>query len=186
MMKTYMRALVFSFLLMPAMALASEKAHIKHVDLDLSKAAVERGKKVFEEQCATCHGMKFSGYKPTMDPELAAQSFGTEPPDLSLMAKARGKRTAGAQYIYSLLVSYYTDEKGKNNNHVFPNIAMPNPGVTDENARDVAAFLWYSSEPSRDERTSLGKWVMAYLAVLTILLYVVNKRTWKDIKKKAA
>lgn len=184
MMKTSLKYLVFCLLLLPVAVFASEKAHIPHVDLDLSSAAVERGKKVFEEQCSSCHGMKFLGYKPTLDPELAAQSFGKEPPDLSMMAKARGKRTDGAQYIHALLTSYYTNPEGKADNKVFPNIAMPNPGLTPENAKDVSAFLWWASEPSRAERTSLGKWVIGYMIILTIMLYVINKRTWKDVKKK--
>ncbi|MDH4101176.1 MAG: cytochrome c1 [Nitrospirota bacterium] len=184
MIMTTLKYLVFCLLFLPAAAMAAGGAHITHVDLDLSNKAVERGRKVFEEQCSTCHSMVFLNYKATMDPELAAQSFGKEPPDLSMTAKAKGKRTDGAQYIHALLTSYYTHEDGRPDNKVFPNIAMPNPGLTEEASRDVAAFLWWASEPSREERKTLGKWVIGYMVILTGMLYVVNKRTWKDIKKK--
>ncbi len=52
--------------------------------------------------------------------------------------------------------------------------------TVDEMATDVAAFLAWTAEPKMEERKSTGFMVMVYLAVLTVLLYLVKKRVWAD------
>ena len=138
---------------------------------------------------------------------------GAYPPDLSLMAKARGVernpswwshpflmlgdiaktyQEGGADYIYALLTGYKdapADVKladGMNYNVAFPGhqIAMASPlsdgAVTYQDgskttvesyARDVAAFLAWTADPSHDQRKRIGWQVMLYLLVTTVLLY---------------
>jgi ubiquinol-cytochrome c reductase cytochrome c1 subunit len=58
-----------------------------------------------------------------MNSHDAEKWYGTNPPDLSLIARSRG-----ADWLYTYLKSFYT-EKGKPtgvNNAVFPDVAMPN------------------------------------------------------------
>lgn len=164
---------------------ASEKVKVPHIKIDFSKDAIKKGEEIFKTICNGCHGLKYFGYKAQMDPAVAKTAFGKEPPDLSLMAKARGKRDEGAIYIYTLLTSYNdTAEK----NFIFPNIAMP-PVLSkddpefEQKAKHIAAFLLYAAEPTADERRHLGKYVLAYMLALTILLYTLNKKTWKGVKK---
>jgi cytochrome c1 len=166
---------------------ASEGARLPHVKIDSSGYAIKRGEEIFKTVCNVCHGLKYLGYKAQMDPMAAKTAFGIEPPDLSLIAKARGKRDEGAVYIYALLTSY-NDTPTKNT--VFPNIAMPPVLLRDDpefeqKAKDIAAFLLYAAEPTAAERRHLGKYVLAYMVILTALLYALNKKTWKGIKKKA-
>lgn len=177
--------LVFITLLFPISLLASE-VKIPKVHIDYSDAAVKRGEDLFRSTCQTCHSLKYLGLEAVIASEDARAAFGKTPPDLSLMAKARGRGDRGARYIYALLVSYNdTPEK----NFFFPNIAMP-PVLTkedkdfDSKAKDVAAFLSYAAEPSADERETLGRYVFAYMTVLTILLYFVNLRTWRRMPHK--
>lgn len=185
-------------ILLPSGALAAEGPKI-----DINRAAAERGKDVFFSSCNACHGLKYyrdkehmQGFPPMMDPNTAQASFGIVPPDLSLMASARGKGVEGALYIYDLLTSYYMDKDGKIKNRAFAKetqtegaIAMPQPiAETDpglkEKAMDVAVFLYTVADPSETERCSLGKYVMGYMVVMTILLFVLNKVTWKKVNKK--
>ena len=58
-----------------------------------------------------------------MREEDAKKWFGVPPPDLSLIAKARG-----AQWLYSYLKGFYVDESKPwgVNNVVFPDVGMPN------------------------------------------------------------
>lgn len=165
--------------------------------------AVERGRAVFMASCSACHGLKYlkengqkEGIKPALDPEAAKASFGVEPPDLSLMAISRGRGLEGADYIYRLLTTYYQDENSVIKNRAFAEetesdgvIAMPPPIPMDDpelikKSKDVAAFLLKAAEPSAGERIRTGKYVIGFMAVFTTLLFLLNKYTWLEVKKK--
>ncbi len=127
------------------------------------------------------------------------------PPDLSLMAKARHE---GPEYIYSLLSGYqeqpaalikkFPDSKVPDGLHYNPyfanlNIAMPPPladgGVTysdgtkasvDQQAQDVAAFLAWTAEPKMEKRKQTGWAVLGFLLAATILAYLAKKNVWAN------
>ncbi len=113
--------------------------------------------------------------------------------------------SGGPQYIYSVLTGYnetpeegVTCGEGKAFNPYFaggPCIGMPAngtlsdgglefddgaPNKIEDQAKDVAAFLAWASEPHMEARKSMGFTVMIYLAVLSVLLYLVKKRIWAD------
>lgn len=46
---------------------------------------------------------------------------------------------------------------------------------------DIVNFLAYVAEPAKLERLPLGKYVLAFLIILTVLLYKLKKEYWKDI-----
>lgn len=128
--------------------------------------------------------------KPQMSPADAEASFGKAPPDLSLMAKARN---GGADYVYSYLLGYYTKEDGSTGNHFFPESKMPDvlgtSTMTDAaekdaakaKARDIVSFLSWAADPHGQERIQLGKYVMIYLVLITLLLYFVKKQVWAKL-----
>jgi len=125
---------------------------LDHVNLDASNMpALQRGAGNFVNYCLGCHSAKymrynrvaadlgiseqqlidnlmFTGERPhdTMrigiDPEQARRWFGVVPPDLSLIARARG-----TDYLYTFLRSFYADPAKANgvNNIVLPGTAMP-------------------------------------------------------------
>lgn len=172
------------------------------VEIDLSDGAKARGKAVFMRHCVSCHGLKYyrgaeapSGISPLMDAQTAEAAFGVLPPDLSLMASTRGKGIEGGEYIYSLLTTYYTADGSIRNRafaeetHTDGEIAMPPPIPLDDpelaqKAMDVSAFLFMVSDPALDERESTGAWVLGYMAVLTAVLYALNRQTWLELGKK--
>ena len=58
--------------------------------------------------------------------------FGATPPDLTILARARGEAGnagAGADWLYTYLRSFYRDDNRPTgwNNVVFENVGMPNP-----------------------------------------------------------
>ena len=125
-----------------------------------------------------------------MDASTELGMFGTVPPDLSLMAKAR---EGGAGYIYELVTGFYTDAKGQTANHAFPGVKMPDVFMiaqadaagkkdTEGKARDVAAFLEWASDPYAEARTRLGKYVIGYFVLLTGLLYLLKRKIWSTLK----
>ena len=122
-----------------------------------------------------------------MDADMLRDSFGILPPDLSLMAHARED---GPAYVYELLTGFYQKPDGSVDNHVFPGIKMPDVlnysdakepaqrAPLQEQAKAVAAFLNWAADPHAAERHHLGYYVLAYLVLLTVLLYLSKRRIW--------
>lgn len=46
---------------------------------------------------------------------------------------------------------------------------------------DLTNFMVYMSEPIRDQRRSMGIWVIAFLLVLAVLTYLLKQEYWKDV-----
>ena len=71
--------------------------------------------------------------KTAMAPKDAKDWFGGMPPDLTLIARSRAQfgqgEASGADYLYTLLRTYYRDETKATgwNNAAFPGIGMPHP-----------------------------------------------------------
>lgn len=128
----------------------------------------------------------------TMSESDALLAFGKAPPDLSLMTKAR---EGGVKYVYSYLLGYFTTADGVTGNHIYPETKMPDPlgiaGVTDaaqraviqHRAHDIVSFLAWAADPHSGERIRLGYYVIAYLLVLTILLYFVKNLIWSALPR---
>jgi ubiquinol-cytochrome c reductase cytochrome c1 subunit len=53
--------------------------------------------------------------------------------------------------------------------------------TTDQEARDVAAFLAWAAEPHQEERKQMGFSVVIYLLIFAGLLYASYKRIWRNI-----
>lgn len=127
-------------------------------DLTNDMAAMQRGAALFVNYCMTCHSASFERFKrfkelglterqirdnlmftservgdlmiAAVDAEGAKLFWGKVPPDLTLLPISRTtKAYSGADYIYTLMRSYYRDDTTVHgwNNTVFSNIAMPNP-----------------------------------------------------------
>ncbi len=124
---------------------------------------------------------------------------GALPPDLSLIVKAR---LGGADYIYGLLTGFeeppadmeMPDGMSYNRAYSGNMIAMAQPlfedgveyadgtkATTAQQARDVTAFLAWTSEPELEERKRMGIKVVLFLLLLTGLLYVVKRRVWSNL-----
>lgn len=129
-----------------------------------------------------------------MSDEAAKESFGgVVPPDLSLMANAR---EGGGHYLYSYLTGYHTTKDGALSNSVFPETRMPDVlGIAtateaqqradiQAQAKDVSAFLVWAADPHAPERKHLGIYVLAYLAFMTVLLYLWKRRIWARVDQE--
>lgn len=108
----------------------------------------------------------------------------------------------GPEYIASILTGYTGESKEEAGtvlyeNHAFPSgwIAMPPPiddgyvefahgapNDIESIAEDVSAFLMWAAEPKMMARKQAGLTAVIFLTVLTVLLYLTNKRIWAPIK----
>ena len=124
-----------------------------------------------------------------MPTDGASKWFGGVPPDLSLVARSKG-----TDWIYTYLRSFYADDSRifGVNNKVLINASMPDvlwslraaqsEAEFDNSVRDITNFLDYVGEPAKLIRLKLGKWVLLFLGVLFILVYMLKKEYWKDVK----
>lgn len=62
-----------------------------------------------------------------------------------------------------------------------PNTGLYTEEEFDQAAFDIANFLHYVGDPTRAEREALGGYVIAFLLVLLILAYLLNRNYWKDV-----
>jgi ubiquinol-cytochrome c reductase cytochrome c1 subunit len=220
----------------PALGANWKNSHANTSVVD--KASLQRGARNFASYCLGCHSLKYQrwsrlgedleiradllekdvlppGDKPanyiltTMPAADAETWFGKTPPDLSLMARSRGK-----DYLYQFLTTFYADPTRPTgaNNLRLPATAMPavlselegvknavfNKDGTFEHfelvapgrlsqaeyeafVRDTVNFLDYVGEPSQAARRSLGVWVVLFLLVFTWLAWLMKKEYWKDV-----
>ena len=222
-------------------AVANEAIELQSARIDLSNnESLQRGAKHFVTYCLGCHSAKHIRYlriandvgadpqkvlkdiapegasiydqlHSAMNKHDAEKWFGTQPPDLSLIARSRG-----ADWLYSYLKSYYIDTSKPLgvNNLVFKDTAMPNPlwqlqgeqhaeqrktiygeytklvieepGNLSEKdfdlfVNDLVNFLVYVGEPVQLERQRIGKYVILFLLLFLVIAYLLKKEFWKDI-----
>lgn len=55
------------------------------------------------------------------------------------------------------------------------------PEEYDRAVRDITAFLTYVGEPAALKRTSIGVWVILFLAAFTFLAWLLKKEYWRDV-----
>ena len=157
-----MKKLLIALFFAPLMAFASGgNVHLdKWPGAVSDKAALQNGAKLFVNYCLNCHGASYMRYKNLTDLGLTEQQvkdnlmftsdkigglmavaarsdeqklwFGATPPDLTIVARARGEAGnagAGADWLYTYLRSFYRDPNRPTgwNNVVFENVGMPNP-----------------------------------------------------------
>ncbi len=150
MMRKILFALLFSFA--APFSWAGGGGELDSVDIDLrDREALQRGAEAFVQYCLNCHSaaymrysrlmqdlgidearlkerLLFAGDKPgdtmkvAMDPKRAKAWFGTAPPDLSVIARARGE-----DWLYTYLRSFYLDPERPwgVNNRIFKDVGMP-------------------------------------------------------------
>jgi ubiquinol-cytochrome c reductase cytochrome c1 subunit len=57
------------------------------------------------------------------------------------------------------------------------------PEEFDKAVADVVTFLAYAAEPYHAEQERLGYWVLGFLVILFVMMYLLKKEYWKDVKK---
>jgi ubiquinol-cytochrome c reductase cytochrome c1 subunit len=114
------------------------------------------------------------------------------------------KGMGGPEYIASLLNGYTGEEKEEAGVVLYENTAFPGgwismaPPLSDEQvefadgssndlrymAQDVSAFLMWTAEPKMMARKQAGFVGVLMLTILSVLLYLTNKRVWAPVKGK--
>lgn len=115
------------------------------------------------------------------------------------------KGMGGPEHIYSIITGFTGESKEiagvtLYENHAFPGgwMAMPNTAVAadqvtyadgteatlENEAKDVSAFLMWAAEPKMMTRKESGFKAVLLLGLLSVLLYLTNKKLWSKVKGK--
>ena len=238
-MKRFLLALLF----VPVTVFAAGAAlHLdKAPDVQGDQAALQNGAKIFVNYCLSCHGLSFVRYNRLTELGLSEQQvrenlmftadkigeqmrvaarpaeqkqwFGVNPPDLTLVARARASGDgSGADWLYTYMRSFYRDDQRQTgwNNTLFANVGMPHvlwelqgqqalnhethklevavPGQMstteyDKQIADLVGFLVWAGEPGAGFRKQVGFGVLGFLLVLFGVAYALKKAYWKDVEK---
>jgi ubiquinol-cytochrome c reductase cytochrome c1 subunit len=201
-----------------------------------NKQSLQRGARIFVNYCLSCHSAALMRYERIgndlgVDEKLVSENlmftggkvgelmtvataaddakewFGTVPPDLTVIARARG-----VDWLYTYMRSFYQDDSRHigTNNLVFPDVqgiqeavlttekdhdgvehkavklelvepGLQTPKEFDRTVRDLVNFLDYMGEPAKYERRQLGTKVILFLLVFLVLAILLKKEYWKDI-----
>lgn len=153
---------------MPPMAQLSDEdvgnivAYLKSVakkDLD--------SKEVTIEACGRCHSVKYQKISAQTPADALKEYLGKVPPDLSVMGKAKE-----LEYLETFI---------NNPQNGLPGTSMPRLGLTKESTEKVVSYLDQIADPHRDQRNTLGVWVLGYLFIMAGLTFAWKKKIWKNL-----
>lgn len=57
------------------------------------------------------------------------------------------------------------------------------PEQFDATTADLVNFLAYAAQPYQVEQHKIGFWVLGFLVILFVLMYLLKREYWKDVKK---
>jgi len=148
-------------------------------------------------------------FPPSNDPNapdlslMAKARKGFEGPH-GLLINPLFKGIGGPEHIYSILTGFTGEEKEVAGTTFYENtafstgwISMPpplagedveyddgTPATLEQEAEDVAAFLMWAAEPKMMARKRAGFMAVLMLSLLSVLLYLTNKKLWYPIKHR--
>jgi ubiquinol-cytochrome c reductase cytochrome c1 subunit len=163
------KQLIAILALLPGLALASSGGHpLDQAPERASMSSLQNGAKLFVNHCLNCHSAVSMRYNRLRDlgltedqikqnllfsadkvgevmttalrPADAKEWFGTVPPDLSVIARAKASSAGtGPDYLYTYLRTFYKDDTRPTgwNNMVVPNVAMPHVMWQQQGVRTV-------------------------------------------------
>ncbi|MDD3465933.1 MAG: c-type cytochrome [Campylobacterales bacterium] len=152
---------------MPALGISPEDAASIVAYLDSIANKNLSAKQITEEACARCHNIKYEGVKRVVTDARIKEYMGSTPPDLSQMIKSKGE--------------HYLDNFINNPQRLLPGTAMPRVGLTKEAQAKVVEHLEKVGDPKKEERNSLGLWLIGYFAILTVLTYLWKVSKFKEV-----
>ena len=146
-----------------------------------------------------------------MQPEDAEAWLGKAPPDLSLISRSRGADwlytymltfyqdesggwnnlalpNASMPHVMWQMQGiqkpvYVTDEEGHAS---IEKLVQGTPGLQtpeeyEDSVRDLVTFLEYLGEPAEIKRKNIGVWVLLFLALFTMVAYLLKAEYWRDV-----
>ena len=122
---------------------------------------------VFKEACVRCHDMKYAKMYPAGNKEEISKYLGTTPPDLSMYIRSRS-----TQYLNDFI---------NDPQKMLAGTAMPRVGLKDSTQKQVLSFMSATGDSKKEERESLGYYLMGYFLILAIFATLWKRKIWEKL-----
>lgn len=124
-------------------------------------------KETLELACGRCHSVAYDGVEATAPKPVLKKYLGKIPPDLSMMIRSKG---------HHYLTVFLNDPQ-----KILIGSSMPRVGLNKESEAKVIEYLEHVGDSKKEERNSLGIWVLLYMGIFTILAYLWKRKIFKEI-----
>ncbi|OOX92874.1 cytochrome C [Campylobacter coli] len=141
---------------------ANEKSALVEKEIAFAK-----DKSTFIEACGRCHDVKYDNFFTPSNHNDLANYLGSVPPDLSMMIRSRGE-----QYLHDFI---------NNTQKLLPGTAMPRVGLTEDAQAKVVSYLEKVGDSKKEERESIGIYVMIFFAILSIFAIGWKRSVWSKL-----
>ncbi|OOX89867.1 cytochrome C [Campylobacter coli] len=141
---------------------ANEKSALVEKEIAFAK-----DKSTFIEACGRCHDVKYDNFFTPSNHNDLANYLGSVPPDLSMMIRSRGE-----QYLHDFI---------NNTQKLLPGTAMPRVGLTEDAQVKVVSYLEKVGDSKKEERESIGIYVMIFFVILSIFAIGWKRSVWSKL-----
>lgn len=165
-------------------------------------------KAVFLNACSRCHTMKYDNVASHTTPESLNVYLGSSAPDLSMMIRAKGKHyleyfiNDPQKVSYKSIQDAIIQKEGSlppndkrsdwQSEQDYSNLAkelgvmpvglsMPRVGLTQEAQEQVIAYLESIGDSKKEERETLGIYIMIFFGIMSVLAYLWKRRIWSEV-----
>jgi hypothetical protein len=144
-------------------------AYLKSVSAEYEKqhGAISDAK-LFEDACQRCHDMKYDKKYALSNKVNLAAYMGSNPPDLSMMIRSKNSDNYLAKFI-------------NNTQKMLPGTSMPRVGLDKAAEDQIVSYIQKVGDSKKDERESLGIYVMIYFFILGIFAWLWKRKVWSEL-----
>lgn len=124
-------------------------------------------KETFKEACVRCHSMKYDGIDAITPSGNILAYMGAKAPDLSMMIRSRGEER---------LHKFINDPQ-----KMLVNASMPRVGLNEASQTRIVKYMESVGDSKKDERIFIGKVLIAFMIVLSVLAYLWKRKVWSRL-----
>ena len=156
------------------------------------RAALQRGFQVYKEVCSACHSLNRVSFHALADEGgpgfteaqakaiAASYKIPAEPNDQGQTVDENGERLTRPGILADHFPPPFPNEnaaRAANGGALPPDLSL---ATIEQEAHDVTTFLAWAAEPKMEQRKRMGFGVMAFLIVLSGLLFLSYRKVWAD------
>ncbi len=124
-------------------------------------------KKVFQEACQRCHSVRYDKLTVTTEPKALEAYMGSNPPDLSIIVRARS---------LDYLKTFINDPQKE-----LPGTSMPKVGLKESTQAQAIEYLESIGDSKKAEREDLGLKLIGYFIILSFFAILWKISVWKRV-----
>lgn len=124
-------------------------------------------KTVFTNACSRCHSVKYDNLLRHSQTEALTKYMGSNPPDLSIMIRAKSKK---------YLNTFINDPQKE-----LPGTAMPRVGLNEKSQAQVVSYLEKVGDRKKAERESLGLKIIGFFILLSLVAILWKIKVWREV-----